>query len=323
MSSPPNLVLGVDGGGSKTHAAVADLDGRLLSESIGPGCGHGGLGFARAAATIRATVDAALAEAGARAGQIACAGVFVSGLDLPDEVAGLRTELAPAGWAAHGLLLDNDVFALLRAGTDSPIGAAVVCGTGINAVAVGEGGRVGRMLALGRESGDWGGGHGLAEEILWHAARAEDGRGPATALRGILLAWTGRESVREVSIAVNRGQLRVGSWIDVVPQLLAAAAAGDQVAVELVTAQGAEIAACAASVLAEVALLESPVPVVLGGGILAGRDPILLEACAAELELRGVRGQMVIPVRPPVAGAVDLAREALAGRDVDQRLRGQ
>ena len=108
-----------------------------------------------------------------------------------------------------------------------------------------------------------------------------------------------------------------------VPQLLAAAAAGDQVAVELVTAQGTEIAACAASVLAEVALLEDPVPVVLGGGILAGRDPILLEACAAELERRGVRGQMVVADRPPVAGAVDLAREALARRDVDQRLQGQ
>ena len=318
MSASPDLVLGVDGGGSKTHASVADLEGRVLSESIGPGCGHGGLGFARAAATIRAAVDSALAGAGADGGQIASAGVFVSGLDLPDEVAGLRAELAPADWAARGLLLDNDVFALLRAGTDSPIGAAVVCGTGINAVAVGENGRVGRMLALGRESGDWGGGHGLAEEILWHAARAEDGRGPATALRGILLARTGRESVREVSIAVNRGRLRVGSWIDVVPELLAAAADGDQVAVELVTAQGAEIAACAASVLAEVGLLERAVPVVLGGGILASRDPILLEACAAELVRRGVRGQMVVADRPPVSGAVDLAREALAGRDVDQ-----
>ena len=278
------------------------------------------MGFATAGATIRATVEAALADAGARTDQVACAGVFVSGLDLPDEVAGLRDELASADWAAGGLLLDNDVFALLRAGTDSSLGAAVVCGTGINAVAVGEGGRVGRMLALGRESGDWGGGHGLAEEILWHAARAEDGRGPVTALRAMLLARTGLASVREVSIAVNRGQLRVDSWIDLVPELLASAAAGDRVAVELVTAQGVEIAACAASVLAKAGLLEHPVPVVLGGGILASRDPILLAACAAELVRRGVRGQMVVPDRPPVAGAVDLAREALAGRDLDQRL---
>jgi N-acetylglucosamine kinase-like BadF-type ATPase len=323
MSPSTDLVLGVDGGGSKTHAAVAGLDGRILAQSVGPGCGHGGLGFTRAAATIRRTVDAAMAEAGARGARVACAGVYVSGLDLPDEVAGLREGLVAADWAARVLLLDNDVFALLRSGTDSPAGAAVVCGTGINAVAVGEGGRVGRMLALGRESGDWGGGHGLAEEILWHAARAEDGRGPDTALRAILLARTGLDSVREISIAVNRGRLRVGSWVDLVPQLLGAAAEGDQVAVELVTAQGVEIATCAASVLAEVGLLEHPVPVVLGGGILASRDPILLEACADELARRGVRGPMVLPDRPPVAGAVDLAREALAAVGRVQPPQGQ
>ncbi len=311
MSQTPELLVGVDGGGSKTHAVIADLDGRVLAEAVGPGSRHAGRGFARAADTITGTVAAALARSGAGADQVRCAGVFVSGLDLPDEVAGLRAALAPAPWAARELLVDNDVFALLRSGTEQPLAAAVVCGTGMNAVALGDDGRVGRMLALGRESGDWGGGIGLAEEVLWHAARAEDGRGPDTSLRALLLERTGRGSVRDVSIAVNRGQVSVSSWADLVPDLLACAAEGDQVAVRLVADQGVEVAACAAGVLAGAGIGDRPVPVVLGGGILAARDPILLGACATELARRGVRGPMVLPDRPPVAGAIDLARDAL------------
>ena len=52
---------------------------------------------------------------------------------------------------------------------------AVVCGAGINCVGMRPDGRTARFPALGRFSGDWGGGWALAEEALYHAARAADG----------------------------------------------------------------------------------------------------------------------------------------------------
>ena len=64
-------------------------------------------------------------------------------------------------------------------------------------------------------------------------------------------------------------------------------------------------------------------PVVLGGGILSSRDPILIDSCAVELLRRGVRGRIVLPDRAPVAGAVDLARAALAARGRDQHRQAQ
>ena len=75
------------------------------------------------------------------------------------------------------MVVRNDTFAILRAGVEEPRGVAVVCGAGINCVGMRPDGRVARFPALGRVSGDWGGGGGLFEEAMWRGARAEDGRG--------------------------------------------------------------------------------------------------------------------------------------------------
>ena len=85
------------------------------------------------------------------------------------------------GWADRPMLR-NDTFAVLRAGTDRPWGVAVVCGYGTNCTGVAPDGRTYRFPAVGPISGDWGGGLELGGAALWHAIRAEDGRGQKTAL---------------------------------------------------------------------------------------------------------------------------------------------
>ena len=54
---------------------------------------------------------------------------------------------------------------------------------GINCTGVLPDGTTVRFAAVGHISGDWGGGGHLWQEAMWWAARAEDGRGPDTALR--------------------------------------------------------------------------------------------------------------------------------------------
>ena len=114
--------------------------------------------------------------------------------------------------------------------TPVPDAAVVICGTGINGVAVRADGATARVLALGHISGDWGGSSGLAEEVLWYAARAEDGRGRPTALRDALLDWTGCASVHDVTMAVHTGELASSTWWDRAPEIVSLAHAGDEVA---------------------------------------------------------------------------------------------
>ena len=69
------------------------------------------------------------------------------------------------------MTVDNDTFALLRAGTDAEDAIGVICGTGINVVGRAAGGRVARYSSLGWETGDWGGAVMLGREVLRLAAR--------------------------------------------------------------------------------------------------------------------------------------------------------
>jgi N-acetylglucosamine kinase-like BadF-type ATPase len=217
--------------------------------------------------------------------------------------------LAQTSWGARSLAVENDIFALLRAGTKDAPAAVVVCGTGINGLAISADGTIARLVALGRCSGDWGGGAALAAEALWCAARAEDGRGEQTRLRDAVLRWAGAASVDDVSIDVHRGRTNPADWSGRVPEIFALAADGDQVARRLVERQGREIGLIAASLIERLHLQDHPVPVVLGGGIGASGDPMLLAATVAVLAERVPAARLSITAGAPIEGAILLALE--------------
>ena len=81
----------------------------------------------------------------------------MAGVDFPAEEEVLQERIASLGWA-EATSVANDTFAVLRAGTESGWGVAIVCGAGINCVGVAPDGRHVRFAALGELSGDWGGG---------------------------------------------------------------------------------------------------------------------------------------------------------------------
>ena len=306
-----NVVVAVDGGGSKTDVAVLDLaSGEVVGTARGGGCSHHQLGIDTAVAVIDGAVTDALAAAGATAADVVHAGCYLTAIDLDSEQVAVRAAISALPWGARSVLVDNDVFALLRAGTDSPDAAVVICGTGINGVAVRADGATARVLALGHISGDWGGSSGLAEEVLWYAARAEDGRGEPTALRDALLRWTGAASVHDVTLAVHTGELAVSTWWDRAPEIVALAHDGDAVARLLLDRQGEEIGQLAASLLARLDLAETAVPVVLGGGIGATGDPLLVSAVERTLAARVPKATLTIVTERPIVGATHLALDA-------------
>ena len=221
------VVVGIDGGGSKTDAVAATPAGEIVARRrIGTTSPH----LIGVDASAKLVVDL-VTEVCGEAPPLAVA-VYLSGLDLPSEVSTYRAALQRFGWPGL-LLVDNDVFALLRAGTQQPDAVAVVCGTGINAVGRRADGATVRFPALGSISGDWGGGHGLGQEALWYAARAEDGRGEPTALVAVVCAEFGVSSIVELTEQLHVGRRDHGEISLLSPAVFVAAAAGDPVATAL------------------------------------------------------------------------------------------
>jgi N-acetylglucosamine kinase-like BadF-type ATPase len=349
-------VLAIDAGNSKTAAALVAADGTLLASGTGPG-----MPAMLSSETVRAleiAVRAAMrpvsgsaadpggpAAGGSRAGRsragpdlagdrpegwgpllashlVAC----VANADLPEDEQRLAGMLAAQGWT-ETVEVANDTFAVLRAGLVDPgpggWGVAVTCGAGINCVGVAPDGRTVRYLALGTISGDWGGGHGLGLAALGRAARAEDGRGQPTRLREAVAGHFGVPAVRDVIIGVHQGKITDTDLLGLAPVLLEVAGHGDEVARDLVRQQADEICVMATSAIRRLGLsTAAAVPVVLGGGLLTARDPLLTGWIAERLAAEVPGADLRIVDVPPMAGAALLGLDrAGAGAAAEQRLR--
>jgi N-acetylglucosamine kinase-like BadF-type ATPase len=302
-------VLAVDGGNSKTDVALVAADGTLLASARGPGV----MGMLAPEETIRVIGSLARAAAGQADPTAVDSGqpvarhlsACVANADLPEEERQLGEALQAQGWT-HSTQVANDTFAVLRAGLDGPgphWGVGVTCGAGINCVGVAPDGRTTRYLALGRLTGDWGGGLGLGEEAVWWAVRAEDGRGPQTALREAITAHFGQVTMWDVSVGFHTGKLGGDDLLSLVPVLFTVARGGDEIALDLVRRLAGEVCVMATAAIGRLGLDDQPVPVVLGGGVLTARDPLLtaeiIRRFADEAPLTTPR---IVDI-PPVAGA--------------------
>jgi N-acetylglucosamine kinase-like BadF-type ATPase len=296
-------VLAIDGGNSKTVVALVGCDGTVLAAVRGPGASQEAYGIDGAMDRLGALIEAAAAKAGVTGGVVARhVSACLAGADLPEEEAMLGAALLARGWSESVVAL-NDTFAVLRGGVDEPWGVAVTCGAGINCVAVAPSGAVARYLSWGSISGDWGGGGSLADAVLWHAMRGWDGRGPATALGAAAAACFGLGSVRDVAVAAHTGELGKYDLHRLAAVLLTVAADGDEVALSIVRRQATEISVMAAAAMRRIGLAAAGTPVVLGGGVLESRDPLLLAAVAGELEKAAPGATARVLDRPPIIGA--------------------
>jgi N-acetylglucosamine kinase-like BadF-type ATPase len=304
------LYLAIDGGNSKTDVVIGTADGGVLAFARGKGTCHQNIGLAETMARLEDLVTRASRDAGLHEPAFERAEVYLAGADLPSEVELLSNAVQAKGWA-RDLRLDNDTFALLRAGTDAVDAVAVVCGSGINCVGRASGGRTTRSASIGHLSGDWGGGGHLGWLTLWHAVRGEDGRGPATALSAAVAEQYGQTSAEQVGLAMHLRTLDEARLGELTPLLFAVAAAGDPVARKVVQRQADEVVAWARSAAGRLGLLDLPFTVVLGGGVLRPRHPLLIDAITAGIAAAAPKAVITVVDAPPVLGAALWALDAL------------
>jgi N-acetylglucosamine kinase-like BadF-type ATPase len=301
-------VIGVDGGNSKTELLVATLEGEPVSYVRGPGSNTHDIGTDGCIEVLRGLLE----RAGVN-GTTDVGGFFLCGADLPSDIAELTQAVDAEGWVREAIV-DNDTFALLRAGAAPDVDAvAVICGSGINCVGRTADGRIARYPSLGWETGDWGGSVMIGREALFHAARAEDGRGEPTALVDVVCRHFGTDTVAAAGAAVHYRGVGVG---DLAPDVLRAAETGDAVARSLVERLAEEITLMATRALADLELTDRGADVVLGGGMIRRAEGLLFDEVAARLT------RVVVVPEPPVLGAALAALDAAgAPANAERRLR--
>lgn len=305
------IFLGVDAGGSKTHALLVDESGAVL------GCGTGGTGnhqmggLDSAVREISLAVRQALQSALVEPGQVELGCFCLAGADLPQDFRLLQSALDSQELAQQAVI-KNDSIAALRCGLTRPWGVAVICGSGFNAAGRGKGGREIVLPGLGAISGDWGGGGDLVIEMIRAVMRAWDGRGRPTMLTRAVLDRLGKSSEEELLAALYNRKLTRRHLLPLTPLLFDVAEAGDDVARELVARMGTEAGVTANALLRRLGLLETDAEVVLSGSVFKGRGTLLVDTVRQVVRAAAPAARIVRPRLEPVAGAALLALD-LAG----------
>jgi N-acetylglucosamine kinase-like BadF-type ATPase len=299
------MIVGVDAGGSKTLALVADASGRVLGRGSAGSANYQGIGFAAAAAALSEAIASALAAAGALHRSVAAMVMGLAGVGRPEDRA-RYLEWARNQFPGSAVQVVNDAELALAAGTPAGWGVALICGTGSIAVGRAPDGRRGRAGGWGPVLGDEGSGYALGRAALQAVMRASDGRGPRTALTEMVLYSSGLSAPEALVQRVYREEIGAAEIAGLAQLVDKAAAAGDRPAHEIVEQAAGELALAIRAVSEQLAL-GRPTPCALAGGVLVGGATVrpALLAHAAEI---GLDLGPVIVVAEPAQGAVRLAQ---------------
>ncbi|MDH7562190.1 MAG: BadF/BadG/BcrA/BcrD ATPase family protein, partial [Caldisericota bacterium] len=277
------LFLGVDGGGSKTQAMVADEEGRVLGQGLGGPSNYQLARMEFALEEIYKAVNQALERSGVSREEIARAVFGLSGADLPENFRELEEALRRT-FPGLPFTLVNDTWIALRGGSRKGWGVCLVCGAGANACARYPSGEWLTLPGLGYESGLAGGGLDMVRDALHFAFRSHLGLGEKTPLEEEILKATGASSFNDLSSLLLRFLESPSSafWemqkaLSIVPAIFRLASSGDLASQEILKKHG-RLMGEVMGYLARKIQPSGEVEVVISGSIFKGENPLLLDS---------------------------------------------
>lgn len=319
MTSPADapLLLGIDGGGTKTTAWLASLNGENQPQVVGrmttSGSNPRALGFERAFEVLDVVVAGAFRDAGIDQRPVDAACIALAGVGRDSERAEL-TRWSEQRQLTRKLHVATDAEPVLAAGTPENWGVALIAGTGSFCFGKTIDGRTARAGGWGYLFGDEGSGYALALAGLRAVAHAADGRGPETVLESRFIERLNLQNPSDLVNAVYAGPLPRTDLASLADVVVGAADAGDAVAVKLLRGAAADLARHVRAVAQRIELEQTQVPLALAGGLLTHAG-WLRDGLIEDLEQSGLIPAPVNVVREPIVGAINLANRLLRSGD--------
>lgn len=295
-------VLGIDAGGTKTTAFLADSDGRIIADGRAGGANlqtEGELQVEKVLHDVIAQVT--------RGRNITPAAVCLgmAGVDREADGRTIREIMLRLGYRSNTLIV-NDALIALVAGAGASPGLVVISGTGSIAFGVSHRGLAARAGGWGPTLGDEGSGYWIGRRALEAVTRDADGRGPRTELTQLVLDHFQLPRPQSLVSEIYHQPQGRRAIAALAPLVDGARADGDLVATEIMIEAADELARAAASVISRLEMRGEQFPILLSGGMLKGSEWL-----AAEVERRmaevAPRSEVRLLTHEPALGAVRLA----------------
>ena len=299
------IVIGVDGGGSKTRVLIGTAEGEVLATIDGPKSAVAPGQAAHSAEVIADLVSRGLAEIalpGAVLPRVLYCGVAGTGRE--EERRALETALDERE-IAEEVVVDSDGMIALYDALEDRAGILLVVGTGSIAYGRSPSGTVLRCGGWGPAFGDEGSGGWIGKRALSIVAASSDGREPATALLFPILAATGCEDVQDLIPWAAVADAR--AYATLAPVVFTAAANGDQRASALISLAAEElvlhIRALSKALFSDE---RAAVTVALSGGLMDRGSPLrkrLEQRLKSAVPGAQLRSEEVLPARGALRAA--------------------
>jgi N-acetylglucosamine kinase-like BadF-type ATPase len=310
------FIMGIDGGATKTLAAVLDLQTGELHLGHGGPSNQDAVGVHAATNALLQAADEALAGADTDRAGLHSAVLAVAGTDTQAVQAQVH-EHCPVEW-----IVVNDVVGAWATATEARPGVGVISGTGSNVFGVGPDARSWRAGGWGHVLGDEGSGYWFGLESLRAALSDRESSGPATALSDVAVEFFAAPSVEELAPLLYTKPLSKSEVAAFAVETARLAAAGDEVARAIYEDGARRLASQIAAVIARTGL-SGDFPVgLIGSAFKAGEvfvgplkraiHTVAPDARIAPVEMTPVGGSVLLAAR---AAGVERAvgREQLEG----------
>ncbi len=307
--SHARYLMGIDGGATKTLAAVLDLETLALHLAHGGPSNEDAVGAKRAVDALLGVAEQAIEQAGIAREDLGAAVLAVAGTDT-DAIARQVRAARSEEW-----IVVNDVVGAWATATGAQPGIGAISGTGSNVFGVGRPhrpedwvGQPWRAGGWGHLLGDEGSGYWLGVQSIKAALRHREASGPETALGDAAVEFFSAPSVEALAARVYAKPMTKGEIAAFATETGRLAAQGDTVARELYARGARELAEQIAAVIRQTGLTGDFPVGLIGSAFKAGA--VFVEPLTAAVHEHAPDARVAVVEMAPVGGSLLLAARA-------------
>jgi N-acetylglucosamine kinase-like BadF-type ATPase len=300
-----SFYLGVDGGGTKTQAAILNEAREVVGEGAAGPSNPLRVGVETAVSNIIKAADQAMDEAGVMRVDVAAATLGLAGVRRADLKQRVKASFTQQLRIRKTEVITDAEIALFASTLGKP-GLVVIAGTGSVCLGKNEKGKMAIAGGWGPLAGDEGGGVGIAQMALHAVAKAFDGRGISTVLSDRASEYFRASGPENLIVAIYSPQVdntRIAGFAKCVVE---AAQDGDAVATSILQEAGAELGLAACAVIQKLGLSRKKVPIGCVGSVFKAGE-LLTDPMIRTVRTIAPKAFLTEPAMPPAQAAAEMA----------------
>lgn len=299
-------LVGIDGGGTKTDCAIADLSGKIIRESSGRPSNFLVVGVEEAVENIFALIEENLFALEGDFADVKQIVIGVAGAGREEDAAllekGFKDYADQEGIHFKGVKVLSDAHIALEGAFPASAGCILIAGTGSILFGKDEGGNIHRVGGFGRLIGDEGSGYSIGRKALNAVSKASDGRGEATMISELLDAKMNSGTSKNIINKVYNEKLDVAS---VAKTVIEAAAEGDLIAEDILDEEADELVLHVRSLIDKIQT--NKFSVAFSGSLIDNKN-FYSDLVKRKIKSNLPNVKVIQPAFPPLGGAILFAK---------------